>query len=395
MSTTTTTRRRRRSERLKRRYEDNEYEKEERKESYEDSIEFVTYNVLSSSLCSPGYYTKCSPDDLNPDTRLRRAYEKLTPHVRQGAVIGLQEISLTWSTRMRLWFRERGYEYIVSNYGNRYNDYMGVGLAFPIDRFDLSDVKVACPMNEPKWARPPKHDTGGSWLRTAASALVLYPLWGPVVEKVKQIDWCNRKKTRSREAAKNPLEQCKRRFNRIVGVKLSDKRTGVSFAVCVYHMPCVFWDQAMMTIHAALMAQSAQTFAEDLPLILMGDFNFGPDSDPYRLLLGDRPDTIVQPPIPEYESWRPRPLRSFRSAYVDVEGREPSYTNYTHSGKPPMTFRGTLDYILYDDGASADGKWRPIDVVDLPEFDPSTTELMPNRYEPSDHLLIGASFRLM
>ena len=41
----------------------------------------VTYNVLSSSLCEPTYFTHCAPEDLDPDNRYPRMLEKLEAEI--------------------------------------------------------------------------------------------------------------------------------------------------------------------------------------------------------------------------------------------------------------------------------------------------------------------------
>ena len=61
----------------------------------------VTYNVLSSSLCEPTYFTHCAPKDLDPDNRYKKLLVKLEAEITSGAVIGLQEVSQKWDVRHR------------------------------------------------------------------------------------------------------------------------------------------------------------------------------------------------------------------------------------------------------------------------------------------------------
>jgi mRNA deadenylase 3'-5' endonuclease subunit Ccr4 len=68
----------------------------------------VTYNVLSSSLCEPTYFTHCAPEDLDPDNRYPRMLKKLEAEISAGAVIGLQEVSQKWAGKLHVFFAERG-----------------------------------------------------------------------------------------------------------------------------------------------------------------------------------------------------------------------------------------------------------------------------------------------
>ena len=67
-------------------------------------IRIVTYNVLSSSLAAPSYFSKCDPEDLDADNRLTRLKRALLEEMRacpernggRGAVLCLQEVSKKW-----------------------------------------------------------------------------------------------------------------------------------------------------------------------------------------------------------------------------------------------------------------------------------------------------------
>jgi hypothetical protein len=67
--------------------------------------------VLSSHLAEPTYFTHCDPENLDADTRLARVMEKLDAECARGAVIGLQEVSMSWSGRLHAYFAKRGYAF--------------------------------------------------------------------------------------------------------------------------------------------------------------------------------------------------------------------------------------------------------------------------------------------
>jgi hypothetical protein len=103
----------------------------------------VTYNVLSSSLCEPVYFTHCAVEDLDPPARLAKLKAKLEPEMARGAVIGLQEVSQKWAGDLHVFFAQRGYHLVCSLYGKPFNGYMGIALAVPLDRYEVSKVDIS------------------------------------------------------------------------------------------------------------------------------------------------------------------------------------------------------------------------------------------------------------
>ncbi len=84
---------------------------------------------------------------------------------------------------------------------------------------------------------------------------------------------------------------------------------GAAFTVGVYHMPCVFWDQEVMAVHAALVVEALDEFAgAGAPRVLLGDFNIQPDSKVYRLLTTGVLAKDVQDKINRtmFPTWRPK-----------------------------------------------------------------------------------------
>ena len=73
-----------------------------------------------------------------------------------------------------------------------------------------------------------------------------------------------------------------------------------------------------------------------------------------------------------------------QSAYLEMDGREPKATNYvqTRRGYP---FKACLDFIFYTKNLIQLESTLILETLE---------ELMPNSSEPSDHLMIGATFSL-
>jgi hypothetical protein len=89
------------------------------------SVPFAQYNVLSSSLCEPTWYTESAAEDLDPKNRLPRVQAKLQQQIILSGgkvIIALQEVSMAWLGPLDIWFAQRGYKLLCSLYGNPKND---------------------------------------------------------------------------------------------------------------------------------------------------------------------------------------------------------------------------------------------------------------------------------
>jgi len=103
---------------------------------------FVSYNVLSSSLSTPTTFPECDPDALLEENRLQKLTIKLEREITFRSVVCLQEVSIKWSGALHTFFSKNGYHFVFSGYGNRFNGYMGVGIAVPVHDFDILDVDL-------------------------------------------------------------------------------------------------------------------------------------------------------------------------------------------------------------------------------------------------------------
>jgi len=352
-------------------------------------VRIVSFNVLSSSLCEPDHYIACKPGDLDPPVRLARLKEQLEPHMSVGAVICLQEVSTLWVGELVPFFESRGYTIVTGNYGNKFNGYMGVSLAWPTARFTSEKVGVTRCADTKLWPKAEKVPAplkpskfmaaiGGAWasIRT---------LWAQPKEKPPFDVW----------------HETERRHNILVSANLRCKKSGKRLSVTTYHMPCLFGSDAkvqVMTNHVSMAAQGALQFAEGTPCVLAGDFNIKPADAPYELLTtgslpADHPHMPPLPP-PNGDTWTPTMPKVLDSAYVIGTGSEPEFTNLATNKWGGTAFCETLDYIFLSSG---DG-WKVRAVRPLP----SKEEVMikggcisyPIATEPSDHTMIWADLDL-
>lgn len=368
------------------------------------SVRVVTYNVLSSHLCDPNHFTHCDKTALNHWKRLERLKIKLEPFVEDKAIICLQEVSDTWAGPLIAWFGQHGYQFIRSRYGNPFNNYMGVGIAYchstyvlslPLPkslsnvssrspaRYEPIDADVFRIADEKSWPRaPPEIPSLFSSLSTTIESVLSWWRWllGRNIQKKETEEW----------------EHSKKRNNTMVSIKVRPRKGGPNLAVSTYHMPCAFYAPKVMVVHAALAAQHAISFAEGGPLILAGDWNFKPQDAPYQLLTTGTLDA-AHPDLPRYHLRPHDPwtvglgLSPLRSAYVVAEGSEPDFTNFAQIKDEPV-FAETLDYIFISEHFGVEN------VTDLPskaDGIPSIPGPLPTTAEPSDHLLLAARLHIL
>jgi len=86
------------------------------------------------------------------------------------------------------------------------------------------------------------------------------------------------------------------------------------------------------------------------------------------------------------DTWKPEVNPPLRSAYAEANGEELNFTNYAKVQEQPV-FVDTLDYIFLSP------EWKVDGVRDLPHRDDIEGPL-PNKDEPSDHILISAQVTL-
>ena len=333
----------------------------------------VTYNVLSSSLCEATYFTHCAPEDLDPPARLAKLKAKLEPEIAKGAVIGLQEVSQKWAGDLHVFFARRGYHVVCSLYGKPFNGYMGIALAVPLDKYEVTKVDISRCSDT---ARLPKENTKDAGFLRKFFVEKPVNLYHKVTGKrPPQSDW----------------QLARGRFNTIMYAALKCKNTGVEFGVANYHMPCMFRSPKVMTIHSQLAGMYAQRMAggaDGVPVVLMGDFNLKPGDGGYDLITtGALADGLDSSPVaPEGGEWSTSLGYPMRSAYKVANGAEPDFTNFAQIKDDPQ-FIDTLDYIFISP------------TVEVAEFLP-----LPNRSEvkgpfpapdePSDHILLAATIRI-
>lgn len=341
----------------------------------------VTYNVLSSHLADPGYFTHCDAEHLDADARLGRVMAKLEAECARRAVVGLQEVSMSWAGPLHAYFAAKGYHFVVSLYGKPFNNYMGVGLAVPLDAYEVTTSDISRLSDTVKFphVKTKEKDLG----------FLLNPLYRVFVQTPVSV-W---RKLTDYRAPSDEWQTARGRFNSILHATLTCKKTNVKFGVATYHMPCMFRtaaDRRVMTIHAGIAAQYALKQSAGLPTVLMGDFNLKPGDAGHTLITtGDLDESHeAYPVMPDGYKGEPfdvKPAKKMESAYARVNGEEPNFTNNAQI-KDDEPFIDTLDYIFVTDDVEV------VDVLELPHRD-DVKGPFPTETEPSDHIMLAATIR--
>uniref|UniRef100_A0A7R9W647 Endonuclease/exonuclease/phosphatase domain-containing protein n=1 Tax=Pseudictyota dubia TaxID=2749911 RepID=A0A7R9W647_9STRA len=275
---------------------------------------------------------------------------------------------------------------LTGQYGKKFNNYMGVALAYPTDSFETVFVDVARLSDHRVggWPRPPSNSGVGGYGEAVKKlfSVLFQPLMRLPAPEYQT------------KGGHDHWEISEHRFNILLTACLrskhfeddADMEVG-TFVISTYHMPCAFYAPMVMNIHAEMAARRCQDLAQDDPYVLAGDFNFLPDSPHYKLLTTgrlDRSDPTY--PTSKYGMEWSSNIVGMKSAYGMSNRGEPEFTNYTQV-EDDYPFVGTLDYIFLSD------EWTISGVKNLPsKWD--VVGPFPTEREPSDHVLIAANLAI-
>jgi mRNA deadenylase 3'-5' endonuclease subunit Ccr4 len=342
------------------------------------AVRVVSYNVLSSHLADPSYYTTLNPDHLEASNRLPKVLKLIDEQIdtSKNCIICLQEVSYDWAGSFHTYFANKGYHMVTGLYGRRFNGYMGVALAYPIETYETMTMDISN-LSDKRIGGWPKAPTVTllSKILSNASSLWSIPLkfMGRLSQQPKEDHW----------------SMSERRSNVLLTAILKDKATGRSICIGNYHMPCAFFMPMTMTIHAEMAAKHVQDIAtaNQCPYILAGDWNIKPASETYNMMTtGQLATEDPTFPTPKYGMEWQCTMEAMRSAYAEYNGNEPDYTNYSRV-KEQAAFIDTLDYIFLSK------EWKVTGVKPIGNREDAGGPF-PNADEPSDHVLIRADLHL-
>jgi mRNA deadenylase 3'-5' endonuclease subunit Ccr4 len=316
-------------------------------------------------LANKKVYSRTNEDDLNPEVRFYRIIkDKISPHIKDKAIFCLQEFPQSWIGKFHEYFSNKNYQIIYANYGHKYNDYMGVCMAYPIEKYKILKTELI--------------NVGATLkvIKVVKASNIFYRFYEMILMMlIKTLMWYSPSfKKYYEEITFNPLYYAAGRNNILLLNRLYCKKSKKVINIATYHMPCSYWCPEVMGLHSFQAMKLAQEFVQDHTdddlddnrLIFCVDLNSVPASDQYKNIISG--------------NYNGKTLIAMKSAYDN--SKPTCHTFTTLSNK---YFTDTIDYIFYN------GDIELLKVGDLP--DAIEDEPWPNEKEPSDHALLYAEFK--
>jgi mRNA deadenylase 3'-5' endonuclease subunit Ccr4 len=328
-------------------------------------VRVAQYNILCAKLASKERFPKCDGKSLVPSFRLKSIFNKLKGEIDQNSVICLQELGRSWYGDFHDFFQKHKYYIIYSSYSSWICDYMGVAIAYPMEKYVSEHTQIVkISDNVPKVK---SHLPASWWYSYINNLLIKLNL----VTKKPYNEW---------------LESSYRSNTCIMTTLSLIDNPSEKFVVSTYHMPCAFYYPKVMTIHVVELLKAVYKYAKESPLILAGDFNILPTSYQYKIITTGYND-IKHCDEPDISSvlWDYAGV-SLKSAYA-VFDKEPVYTNHAWVENQPNPFTETIDYIFHS------SHFQTINVGKIPPCEKD--DPFPNMKEPSDHVMITADLDMI
>lgn len=322
------------------------------------SVIVYSYNLLTHTFANSSSYPETSEEYLEPAHRHAKVIEKLNAaiayhscdlRIPQYPIFCFQECDYAWIDALQPYFSSLNYQFISSPY--QYGSF-GVAIAYPYTYLSTKCLIAT-----------PQHRLKMNWkVRNTWSGLL----------------------------AKQNVR---------IALRLSPrKHPHQVFWVYTYHMPNLYTDPLAQYAMTVMVKRDILSTSVNEPIIIAGDFNILPDKDAFKLLTdpthvpseskclpltgqpGDYPSDFMLEELPC--------LKVVESPIYTIWTRIERTDRVTESS--PDEFKGVLDYIFYlnPNNSNSSSKSITLGVQDV------SSKLMPNKEEPSDHLMIGAIVNL-
>jgi mRNA deadenylase 3'-5' endonuclease subunit Ccr4 len=332
-------------------------------------MKIIQFNVLADALCDAKTYPENLSHDLNNNNRL----DKLKKYIlsfddQEEIVFCLQEITLNWRSKLESFLFENGFLSAFVQYGNNWNDQMGVAIITKnLKILESKYINVATYIPKFEWCDNFKKMTKIS--ETDDLAIKAEKLWWSITDKYqKELN------------IMKDIETAKKRMNIMIILTLQNN-DGTTFDVASYHMPCAFKNPLIQYLH--IVALKKIFLKNKNPLFLCLDANIMPTLPLYNFMVG------IEYPffVPKFLFDNDIALQQFFSLYKLKNNKEPEYTcNCTTNWNGP--FSGTLDYILTNQIPNK--KY----TITYAQEDLKSSGYLPNELCPSDHFPIVAEIIL-
>ena len=340
------------------------------------NVHIISYNILSHALIASHTIDR-DPACLTEEYRFTLLKAELTEFINsnQKPIFCLQEVSQSWSNKLLVFFIKENYHFYWVKGFSKFNDYMGVAIAWP-NEIEATNIMIYTPSELiPKMVVKPK-----SMLERLVD--LFYGIFCKNTERAKNI-LAKNKLMKDWKASSWKTNCC---------LAIEFKSPNKNYIVSTYHMPCAYKNPLVMILHVVAYVKCAYNMLanrKDVPLFLTGDFNSLPDSFQYKFLCGSdySDETLLNDlkrfDLPVLSDYITNTTCNLRSGYDP----EPIYTNKAFYKYDNMIegskFEGCIDYIFVNDICDIKEN---LHIRRLHE-----NEWIPSFKSPSDHLPIGIS----
>lgn len=104
-------------------------------------VPIFSYNILSDALCTESYFPRNNPVNLESGVRQARLLSEMSGFVQQGYILLLQEVSRYQWQWLSVYLEHWGYTAHWHSRCLRFDDYMGVLVAFPANKYRALEVQ--------------------------------------------------------------------------------------------------------------------------------------------------------------------------------------------------------------------------------------------------------------
>lgn len=315
-------------------------------------VNLTTFNVLSNSLADSRFFKVSDTSVLSLDQRMPKILRELQACFERDDIICLQEVDVTLSaTGLHQAFIANGYYPLTAHYSTMAGrDYFGNIITFPIKKYNLityGQIKIGDHLLIPK-------------LYTNPITPQPFPDGRPRI-----IDH-------------DVYHEAAKRDTALLYAIFEDKLTEKRFVVHTFHMPPAFWWPAVMTLHTETLLRKIKELSNNIPHILLGDFNVIPDSPVYKLFTEGVISDPGYLPSPEWNVDTIPTLTDVRA----LSGFPSLPTNCARNASGAV-FEGAIDHIFCSPEFSDHKMY----------YTPPSGE-MPNNIEGSDHVPVSCTLTI-
>jgi len=327
--------------------------------SVQQLIHVRCWNLLTPALSSCEAYPKYPPSHLDPTLRLEAVKGRIVSELaHKRPIMCFQELPLDWCGSLATLFAANNYAFAYSMTNRKGEARWGLGFAFPEDvyrRETQVSVRLGHFIGERREGEPTVDDIApGS------------------------------------KCPNTDLDEATNTSHEVMAVRLRLLSTQQTLVVATTHLICQFMRPNVMALQGCAVFEMVSRIAAGAPTVVVGDFNPRKDTVWYPFFKsGTLPPAMA---VDNPYAARLRLVRPYQEAYDHPDlGQKKSITTFAsnrfNAKKFPQGFSAHIDHIFYNNGLVL------TEVVKLP-CSPDEISWLPNGKEPSDHLMIGASFML-